>query len=161
MSDPKKPDDRVPDMRNSDLRDADPRNDYPLSEKQPDTVKSPSGIPLRHITLERLRDGGIGSDDLRITSEALKKQADISEASNQPFLAGNLRRAAELTDIPNDVLLEVYNAMRPHRSTRQELEHLCLMLTERYKATETADFIRSAVSVYEQKQLFRRNPGER
>ncbi|MBT5876978.1 MAG: propanediol dehydratase small subunit PduE, partial [Candidatus Latescibacteria bacterium] len=31
-----------------------PIEDYPLAEKQPDQVKSPSGIPLNEITLERL-----------------------------------------------------------------------------------------------------------
>ena len=136
-----------------------PIEDYPLAEKQPDQVKSPSGIPLNEITLERLLQGDIENDDLRITDESLRKQAEIAQASNQHALAANLRRAAELTVIPNDVLLDVYNAMRPHRSTEQELEALCCALLETYQATETAAFIRSAVSVYRNNQLFRRDPG--
>ena len=134
----------------------DPRDDYPLAEKHPDQVTTPSGIPLTDITLDRVLAGDIGDDDLRITAESLRKQADIAAASGQSALAANLRRAAELTAIPNETLLEVYNAMRPHRSTKQELETLCNTLEITYGAEETAGFIRSAIPVYESKQLFRR-----
>ena len=134
----------------------DPRDDYPLAEKHPDQVTSPSGIPLRDITLNRVLAGEIDNDDLRITADSLRKQADIAAASGQTALAANLRRAAELTAIPNEILLEVYNAMRPHRSTKQELETLCDTLQDTYGAEETVGFIRSAIPIYESKQLFRR-----
>lgn len=137
----------------------DPRQDYPLAQKHPEWVVSPSGIPLQDITLEKVLAGEIDIDDLRITAETLRRQADIAEASGQGALAANLRRAAELTTIPNEKLLDVYNAMRPQRSTRQELETLCEELETGYGAHETAAFIRTAIPVYESKQLFRRNPG--
>ena len=133
----------------------DPRDDYPLAEKHPDLVTTHSGVPLADITLERVLAGEVGNDDLRITADSLRKQADIAAASGQSALAANLRRAAELTAIPNGTLLEVYNAMRPHRSTKQELEMLCNTLENTYGAEETAGFIRSAIPVYESKQLFK------
>lgn len=134
----------------------DPETDYPLAEKHPEWVASPSGVPLREITLEKAISGEIGGDDLRITAETLRRQADIAAAAGQPALAANLRRAAELTAIPNEKLLEVYNAMRPHRATKAELEALCDELETGYGARETAAFVRSAIPVYEAKRLFRR-----
>ena len=134
----------------------DPEKDYPLAQKHPDWVMSPSGIPLNDITMDKALAGDIDANDLRIAPPTLRAQADISEASGQRALAANLRRAAELTDIPNDKLLEVYNALRPHRATREEVEALCDELEKRYGATETVRFIRTAIPVYEAKFLFRR-----
>ncbi len=33
----------------------------------------------------------------------------------------NFERAAELTAVPDDRILEIYNALRPYRSTKEEL----------------------------------------
>ncbi len=134
----------------------DPEKDYPLAQKHPDWVMSPSGIPLNDITMDKALAGDIDANDLRIAPPTLRAQADIAEASGQPALAANLRRAAELTDIPNDKLLEVYNALRPHRATREELESLCNELETQYGARETVRFIRTAIPIYEAKLLFRR-----
>lgn len=134
----------------------DPEKDYPLAQKHPDWVTSPSGIPLNDITLDKALAGDIDANDLRIAPPTLRAQAEIAEASGQPALAANLRRAAELTEIPNDKLLEVYNALRPHRATRQELEALCDELESKYGATETVRFIQTALPIYDAKFLFRR-----
>jgi propanediol dehydratase small subunit len=134
----------------------DPEKDYPLAQKHPDWVTSPSGIPLRDITLDNVLSGKIAANDLRITPDTLRKQADIAAAAGQPALAANLRRAAELTGVPNGRILQVYNAMRPHRSTRQELETLCDELERDYGAEETAAFIRAVIPLYDARQLFRR-----
>lgn len=134
----------------------DPEKDYPLAQKHPDWVTSPSGVPLNEITLDKALAGDIDANDLRIAPPTLRAQADIAEASGQPALAANLRRAAELTDIPNDKLLEVYTALRPHRATRDELEALCNELETQYGASETVRFIRTAIPIYEAKRLFKR-----
>ena len=41
----------------------DPRHDYPLAQKHPEWVVSPSGIPLQDITLEKVLTGEIDVDD--------------------------------------------------------------------------------------------------
>ena len=45
----------------------------------------------------------------------------MAESVHREAFAGNLRRAAELIAVPDDRLLEIYNALRPYRSTKQEL----------------------------------------
>ena len=83
----------------------------------------------------------------------------IADTANRAALAENLRRAAELTCIPNEEILSMYNTLRPHRSTRKELEDLCYRLEKEYGALTTARFIRDAISVYDQKGLLRRGEG--
>ena len=52
-----------------------------------------------------------------ISSETLLHQAEVAEQAGRRQLGENLRRAAELVPVPDDFLLQVYNALRPHRST--------------------------------------------
>ena len=108
------------------------------------------------ITLDRILSGEVKSADIRISPEALHRQADIADAANRASLADNLRRAAELTGIPNEEILAMYNALRPHRSSRSELEEICHRLETGYGAKTTARFIRDAIGIYEQKGLLRR-----
>ena len=61
-------------------------------------------------------------------------------------LAENLRRAAELAVIPNERLLEIYEALRPRRSTYQELSALADDLETRYTAPANARFGRQAAA---------------
>lgn len=133
----------------------DPSQDYPLAQRHPEWVTSPSGLPFQEITLKKVLAGEVSVDDLRITAETLRRQAEIAEATGRAALAANLRRAAELTTVPNERLLAVYNALRPRRATRQELEALCDELEATYGAAETVAFIRAAIPVYEAKGLFR------
>ena len=60
-------------------------------------VRALSGRPVTELTLEAVRQGEIGLEDLRIHPETLERQAAIAEQHGNPQLAGNLRRAAELT----------------------------------------------------------------
>ena len=68
-------------------------------------------------------------------------------------LAANLGRAAELTGVPDEVILEVYTALRPHRSTAEELESWADRLERDFEAVATAAFVREARVVYEQRNL--------
>ena len=72
------------------------------------------------MTLDRVLSGEINSTDIQISREALQNQAAIADTANRAALAENLRRAAELTRIPNEEILSMYNTLRPHRSTRKE-----------------------------------------
>ena len=87
--------------------------DYPLAEKAPERLKTPSGLAFQDITLEAVLAGEVEMRDLRVTSEALELQAQVADEAGRPQLAENLRRAAELVDVPEDRILEVYKALRP------------------------------------------------
>ena len=45
----------------------------------------------------------------------------------------NFERAAELTAVPDDRILEIYNALRPYRSTQAELLAIADDLEHRYQ----------------------------
>lgn len=70
-------------------------------------------------------------------------QAQVALAAGRPQLAENLERAAELAVVPDDVLLAVYTALRPRRSTAAELQEWALLL-EGLGAVRTAEFVREA-----------------
>jgi propanediol dehydratase small subunit len=70
-------------------------------------------------------------------------------------LGRNFRRAAELTKVPDDRLLEIYNAMRPYRSTKAELLAIADELDKKYGAKITAAFVAEAAQVYERRGRLR------
>jgi propanediol dehydratase small subunit len=132
-----------------------PDRDYPLAAKRPELLKTPSGKGLADITLEKVLKGDVKSEDVRITPETLRLQAQIADGVGRNQFAGNLRRAAELTVIPDDRVLEIYNALRPYRSTKQELLVIADELATKYNAKINADFVREAAGVYERRNRLR------
>ena len=132
---------RMPEMSEHEPR-------YPLMEHSAETLRAASRRALGDITLEALAAGELDADDLRIRAETLRAQAEIAAEAGYPELAANLRRAAELTALPNDELLRAYEMMRPGRSTVGELRALAERLEQEYGARETAAFIREAAEVY-------------
>ena len=78
-------------------------------------VRALSGRPVAELTLEAVRRGEIGLEDLRIHPETLERQAAIAEQHANPQLAENLRRAAELTRLGDEEVLAIYDgaAARP------------------------------------------------
>jgi propanediol dehydratase small subunit len=94
-------------------------------------VRALSGKPVGELTLEAVRRGEVGLEDLRIHPETLERQAAIAEQHANPQLAENLRRAAELTRLPDEEVLAVYEALRPGRSTPAQLTELAASLAAR------------------------------
>ena len=125
----------------------DPTSDYPLGNRRPDLVSTPNGVPLADVTLEAVRAGRLGPDEIRATAATLRMQAEIALAAGRRQLAANLERAAELAAVPDDLLLDVYTALRPGRATAVELEEWAARL-DSYGATVTAAFVREAVTAY-------------
>jgi len=121
--------------------------DYPLAEKRPELLSTPTGIPFREITLDAVLDGRIGMDDLRVTA-ALELQACIAEEAGRPQLAENFRRAAELVRVPEEKILQIYEALRPGRAGVAALEALALELERDYSAPRCATFLRAAAQAY-------------
>lgn len=129
----------------------DAKKDFPLGEKRPELVKSASGLSLEEITLEKVVSGKIGFDDVKIRPETLEYQAQIAEDIGRPRIAANLRRAAEMTRIPDTRVLEIYNSLRPYRCTKQELMDIADELASKYDARVCAAFVREAAEVYEKR----------
>ncbi len=80
-------------------------------------IRALSGKPVENLTVEAVRAGEIGVADLRIHPDTLERQAVVAEEHGNPQLAENMRRAAELTRLPDEEVLSVYEALRPGRST--------------------------------------------
>lgn len=130
----------------------DPTRDYPLGARRPDLVTTPAGVPLDAVTLEGVRQGSLSADDIRATPATLRLQAEIARAAGRTQLAANLERAAELAVVPDDLLLEVYTALRPGRASADELEEWATRL-EGFGATATAAFVREAAAAYADRGL--------
>ena len=131
----------------------DPIADYPLGTQRPDLVRTPSGLGLDELTLDALRSGRLDASEMRATAETLELQAQVARAAGRAQLAANLERAAELTAVPDEVILDVYTALRPHRSTADELEGWADRLERDFQATMTAAFVREARVVYAKRNL--------
>lgn len=130
--------------------------DYPLSEKRPDLVKTVKDRPLSEITLDAVLNGEVEADEIRVTPEILEYQAQIAHSVGRPQLAANLRRAGELTRVPDERILEIYNAMRPAVSTKDELLGIADELENEYDAKINAELVREAVEVYERRGRLRK-----
>lgn len=132
------------------------RPEYPLAEHESANLKAASGRLFEELTFEAAISGELKPDDLRIHAETLRVQAEIARAAGYPQLARNLLRAAELTAVPNEELLKMYDLLRPERATYPQLMGLADLLENTYQATESARFVREAAEVYKARGLLRR-----
>ena len=131
----------------------DPR--YPLGETAPDVLQAASGRAFRDVSMDAVLNGEITAEDLRVRAETLEAQAEIARQAGFERIASNLMRAAELTRVPNTELLKMYEALRPRRSTYEQLLELAIRLEEQYHATYTAGFMREAAEVYKSRGLLK------
>lgn len=131
--------------------------DYPIAEKRPDLVKTKSGKGLGDITLEAVESGAVTFEDIHVTPQILEYQAQIGESVGRPQIALNLRRAAELIDLPDNRILEIYDALRPNRSTKAELIAIADELEQKYSAGICSKFVREAAEVYEKRGILRKD----
>jgi propanediol dehydratase small subunit len=115
-------------------------------------VRALSGRAVGELTLEAVRRGEIGLEDLRIHPETLERQAAIAEQHANSQLAGNLRRAAELTRLGDEEVLGIYEKLRPGRATPAELTALAGSLAER-GLPRCAALVAEAAEVYARRGL--------
>lgn len=128
--------------------------DYPLSEKRIDLIKTPTGKSLHDITMEKIIEGKVDENDCRISSETLEYQAQIAQSASNKQLAENFRRAAELTKFSDERVLKIYSALRPYRSTKEEL----IEIAEELKANGAvlnSQFVMEAIDAYEKRRKFK------
>ena len=121
-------------------------NDTPCTS-EPD-IYTASGRRLDELTMEAILAGELTTEDLRISADTLRRQADAAEAAGYSQLARNLRRAAELTSLSNEEVFEVYNTLRPGRTTHRQLLGLAERLERECAAPLTAALVREAAAVY-------------
>jgi propanediol dehydratase small subunit len=138
------------------IKKFDPQKDYPLASKRPELVKTVSGLNFSEITLGNVVSEKIHPREIRISPETLEFQARIAEAHGRVQLATNFRRAAELTRVPDEEVLRIYNALRPHQATRDDLLAIAKNLEKKYEAEINAQFIREAVKIYEKRDLLKK-----
>jgi len=124
---------------------------YPLGEYEKDKISSKTGKRLVDITLDEVMKNHISSDDIKISKETLSAQGQIAkEAGNAPMEL-NFARAAELVDVPDDLILKMYDKLRPNRSTKLELVKMAQELLEKYNAKNCARLVMEAAEVYEKR----------
>ena len=115
-------------------------------------VRAKSGRRVSELTLEAVRRGEIGLEDLRIHPDTLERQAAVADQHANPQLAQNLRRAAELTQLADDEVLAIYEALRPGRATHAELTALAGSLADR-GLPRCAALVAEAAGVYARRGL--------
>jgi len=115
-------------------------------------VRALSGRAVDELTLEAVRRGEVSLADLRIHPETLERQAEVAAGHANPQLAENLRRAAELTRLPDEEVLAVYEALRPGRSTPGQLTELAASLEAR-GLPRCAALLTEAADVYARRGL--------
>jgi propanediol dehydratase small subunit len=111
-----------------------------------------SGRSIGDVTLDAVRDGDVEPDDVRIHPDTLIAQAGVAESHENPQLAANFRRAAELALLPDDLVLGIYEALRPRRSTFDDLAAIAADLEGR-GAPANADLVREAAQAYHARGL--------
>lgn len=129
--------------------------DYPLGSNRKDLIKTPTGKTLDDLTLDAVMSDKVSFKDFSITPQALELQAQVAESAGRRQIGMNMRRAAELTAIPDERLLEMYNSLRPHRSTYEELLAIADELQNQYNAKTCAAHVREAADVYKRRKLLR------
>src|SRR5579872_5205739 len=129
---------------------------YPLAENAADQLKAASGRRFEDVTYEAAVNNELKPNDLKIQAETLRAQADIARQAGHPQLAENLLRAAELTAVPDEDVLKMYDLLRPGRASYQQLLDLAGLLEKTYQAAQNARFIREAAEVYRARGLLRR-----
>ena len=65
---------------------------YPLAESMADQIKTPTGKDFTSLSYEKVINGELSADDMRIAPETLEMQAQVAESVHREAFAGNLRR---------------------------------------------------------------------
>ncbi len=126
---------------------------YPLGESEYSTITSKTGKKLTDITLDEVRKGHVTADDIKISREMLHKQGQVALEAGNPPMARNFERAGELVDVPDDVILTMYNMLRPNRATKQQLLDMAAELRGKYGAAACAALVEEAAAIYEKRGI--------
>ncbi len=121
---------------------------YPLMDSVGAELRAASGRPLTEVTPDALAAGALVAEDVAVNATTLRRQAEIARDAGFVQLADNLTRAAELTAVPNEELLEMYELLRPGRARHSQLLALADKLETTFSAPTTAAYVREVATVY-------------
>lgn len=108
--------------------------------------------------MAHILSGQLTPEDFRISGEQLMRQAEAAEVAGYTQLGQNLRRAAELTALSNERVLEIYTALRPGRATHRRLIELADELAD--IAPLNAALIREAAQAGLERGVFAPTPDQ-
>ncbi len=128
-------------------------SNYPLGQNEADTITSKTGKKLSQITLSEVKRGGVTAEDIKISPEMLRRQGQVAASVDNPQMAANFERAAELSNVPDDVILKMYDKLRPNRSTKRELVLMAQELLSEYQAPHCAKLVLEAAEIYEKRGI--------
>ena len=117
------------------------------------TIYTFSGRSIDELSVEGILSGDLTAEDFRIHGETLNHQARVSEDAGYTQLAENLRRAAELTHMSNEEILDIYNTLRPRRTSYTEMIDMANRLEIEQKTPLTASLVREAAEIYLQRGI--------
>lgn len=126
---------------------------YPLGQNEADTITSKTGKSLSQITLDEVKRGNVTAEDIKISAEMLKRQGQVAAAADNPQMEANFERASELVNVPDEIILNMYNKLRPNRSTKRELVLMAQELLEKYQAPHCAKLVLEAAEIYEKRGI--------
>jgi propanediol dehydratase small subunit len=106
------------------------------------------------FSVQNALDGKLGLPDLRMDPAVLAHQAVVAEEGGNPQLAENFLRAAELTLLDDEDVMNLYEALRPYRSSAEQLNELQSSLEQR-GASRCAGLVRQAADAYTRRGLLR------
>jgi len=130
---------------------------YPLLQNAPDMLRSKTGLALEDLTVGEIDSGRVTGADVTISAETLKLQAEVALRSGRSTNARNLERGSELVDVPQELLLETYEMLRPGRTSHPAaLLKRAEMFRVEYGAVQIAELIEEAARTYERRGLFRK-----
>ena len=133
------------------------RQDFPIAETRPSKVKGKRGMALSELTIEAVLEGTVDLDDLQITPEALLQQAEIAKSVGRKTLSENFERAAEMNNLPNSEVMEIYELLRPGRTeSMTTLLDAAKKIRTEYQAEKLAKFIEEAAEFYDKRGLFKK-----
>jgi propanediol dehydratase small subunit len=128
---------------------------YPLSENHSDELRAANGFRIDELTMENILSDKVTMEDIQIASETLNHQAEIAAAAKRHPLAVNFRRAAEMTRLPNELIMEIYEMLRPGRAVdRASLDAIAQRLREEFGAEKLALFLEEAAEIYARHGVF-------
>ncbi|MDO4621869.1 MAG: diol dehydratase small subunit [Eubacteriales bacterium] len=126
---------------------------YPIGEFERERITSKSGMKLDDITLDAVVKGQVKPEDIKISPEMLKVQGQVAREAGNPPMEKNFQRAAELTRVPDEKILKMYDKLRPNRATKNELVNMAKELLEVYQAPNCAKLVLEACEVYEKRGI--------
>ena len=89
----------------------------------------------------------------RFRLKQLKNRDRIAREADNPTMDANFQRASELVNVPDDVILDMYNKLRPNRSTKKELILMAQELLQKYNAPHCAKLVLEAAEIYEKRGI--------